>query len=169
MPRFRYFPYLMELRSLIGLNIDSLDRKALLETFLQDRETVEEDQKIADQLHAAGDKGHIAASILEFIERHPESLAMERLMGFLGEHMDGHIAERLLRLESDSPELGEKPAWAASRLGDPLLEILPAVVESQKPAAMTRALEAMHQLPCEGTAALLLKHWDRFWALEPLS
>jgi len=107
--------------------------------------------------------------MLEFIERHPRTLAMERLMGFLGDHIDAPIAERLLMLESDSPELGEKPAWAASRLGAPLLEILPAVIESQKPAAMTRALEAMHQLPCEGTAALLLKHWDRFWALDKLS
>jgi tetratricopeptide (TPR) repeat protein len=166
---FPIFSILMELRSLIGLNIDSLDRKALLETFLQDRETVEEDQKIADRLHAAGDKGHIAASMLEFIERHPESLAMERLMGFLGDHMDRHIAERLLMLESDSPELGEKPALAAGRLGAPLLEILPVVIESQKPAAMTRASKAMGRLPCEGAATLLLKHWDQFWTLDKLS
>jgi tetratricopeptide (TPR) repeat protein len=166
---FPIFSILMELRSLIGLDIDSLDTKALLETFLQDRETVEEDQKIADRLHAGGEIGSIAASILEFIERHPRTLAMERLMGFLGDHIDAPIAERLLMLESDSPELGEKPALAASRLGAPLLEILPAVIESQKPAAMTRSLELMRRLPCEGAATLLLKHWDQLWTLDKLS
>ncbi|MCU0591500.1 MAG: SEC-C domain-containing protein [Desulfobacterales bacterium] len=165
---FPIFSILMKLRPLIGLDIDSLDTKALLEIFLQDRETVEEDQKIADRLHAAGEIGRIAASMLEFIERRPRSLAMERLIEFLGDHMDANIAERLLMLESDIPELGEGLALAASRLGAPLLDILPAVVESQKPAAMTRSLELMRRLPCEGAATLLLNHWDQFWTLDKL-
>ena len=166
---FPIFSILMELRPLIGLNIQSLDTKGLLEVFLQERDTVEEDQKIADRLQAAHDRESIAASILEFIESHPRTWAMERLMGFLEDNMNTGIAKRLLMLESDSPELDEKQAMAVSHLGVPLLDILPIVIESQKPAAMTRTLELMRRLPCEGSVDLLLKHWDQFWALDKLA
>lgn len=166
---FPIFSVLMELRSLIGLDIESLDTKGLLEVFLQERDTVEIDQQISDRLQATPEREIIATTIFEFIAAHPRTQAMDRLMGFLEKNMNVDLAERLLMLEVDSPELDEKPALAASRLGDPALAILPSVIASQKPAPMTRSLELMRRLPCEASVNLLLQHWDKFWVFDKFS
>ncbi|MDO8943669.1 MAG: hypothetical protein Q7U75_10830, partial [Desulfobacterales bacterium] len=115
----------------------------LLQTLLEERDSVEEDRRIAERLRIWPDQGRIIEMVLQFIEKYPDSLAIERLMDYLAENMDARVAERLLKLDSDSLELDQKLAVVASRLGAPLLDLLPAVIESQNPAGIIRTLSVM--------------------------
>jgi tetratricopeptide (TPR) repeat protein len=163
------FSTLVELQGLLGLNVERVDVEILLQALFEERDSVEEDRRIAERLRTWPDQGRIIEIALQFIEKHPDSRAIERLMDYLAENMDARVAERLLKLDSDSPELDQKLAVAASRLGVPLLVLLPAVIESQNPTGITRSLNLMQQLPFEGSVNLLLKHWDKFWELDKLS
>jgi hypothetical protein len=163
------FSLLVEYQPLLGLNVECLDTEGLLKAFLQDRGSVEADQRIAERLLAAPEKGRIVEKVLEFIETHPDVQANARLVDFLAEGMDARLAERLLRLETDSPELAEKIPAAVIRLGEPLLDLLPSLIASKNPAVISRSINLLGRLPSEASANLLLEHWEEFWEWNKLS
>jgi tetratricopeptide (TPR) repeat protein len=163
------FAALMELRNLIGLEVEALGMEELLKIFLEDRIPVEEDLKIAARLRAAPDQGGVVEAILTCIENDPGTRAMERLLDYLAEGMDVQSAERLLKVPGDSFELIQSLPRALSRLGAPLLDLLPALIEARTPDGVTRSLSLIRQLPLEGSVNLLVKHWELFWELDKFS
>jgi tetratricopeptide (TPR) repeat protein len=165
------FAQLMELRHLIGLDAASLETEGLLDVFLQERISVEEDRRIAERLRAGSDPRRVADAILAFIENNPETLAMERLLDYLAESLDARIAGRLLKVqgEGDSLDLIQNLPVVLGRLGAPLLDLLPEIFETRNPALVSCGLNLIQQLPVEGSVNLVLKHWELFWEWDKMS
>ncbi|MGA2107351.1 MAG: SEC-C metal-binding domain-containing protein, partial [Syntrophorhabdales bacterium] len=153
----------VELRSLIGVNPEKLDKEAALGLLIEDRPSAPQDGRIMEVLAAGGQAGTLIDFCKRHLEEHAQSDAAPRIVDFLSWFMDEKLARDLLDLDLTDESLDEAVLLAVGKLGDRAIPLLRPIFDNGDHERIPFALEIVEDLPCEESVDIILSHWPVLW------
>lgn len=153
-----------ELKSLIGVNPEKLDREAALHLFVEDRTDTPQNRQIIEIL--AGDErtGTAVAFLMDYLKGHTYMESAPRIVGFLSRFMNEELARELLDMDFAGEDLDNAIRIAVARLGQSAIPLLQPILEKNDGDRLPLAMEILEDLPCEESVELVLTHWSSLWA-----
>lgn len=150
---------LAETRSLIGVNLEKLDREDALRLFIEDRPNAPQDRQIIDILAASPQADTVIQFLMEHLKEHAYMESAPRIVGFLGRFINEAMARELLSMNFAGNNLEDAVCLAVGRLGQSAVPLLRSIIENNDPDRLPLALEILEGLPCEESIDLVLNHW----------
>jgi tetratricopeptide (TPR) repeat protein len=130
---------------------------------LEEREHVEEDNRIMEILSFSPEREGLIRSCLNHIENDPFSSAGPRIAVFLSDCMDEHIARRLMRTDAEHYELWDLFLGGIAGLGPPAITLVKHLFKESDPRMVDHALRILEYVPSCDSAEVILQHWNSLW------
>lgn len=155
---------LAELKSLIGVNPEKLDREAALHLFIQDRTDTPQDRQIMEILAADGQIDATVDFLLDYLKGHAYMESAPRIVRFLSRFMNEALGRELLSMDFAGEDLDNAICLAVGRLSQGAIPLLRPILEKNDQDRLPLAMEILEDLPCEESVELVLTHWVSLWA-----
>ncbi len=148
------------------MDIARLDADGILEVFLQERGSVEEDDGIEEVLVNSDDREKIVSSCLRHIAALPESWANLRIVRLLSKA--GNVADFALLLETDADHtrLWDEIVQTIERFGAEAVDMVKPIFERFDESKISYALRILENIPAADSTDIILKHWDKLWTID---
>ena len=156
--------FLVESRSLIALNPETLDVDAARALSLEDRPDAPQDNAIMDLLAEKADVKSLACDALRQAGQFPFSQVNERIIRFTGRFIDEELAWELLAVDFEDSGFNDDVAEAVGKLGPLSIPLLRPFFGRNDQAGIPLALQILQNLPMEETVDLILTHWPLLWS-----